>query len=323
MVLFVVLAMVVNLTASFVSRRHFGGEARHLVPCAACLDMTVVVPALYYILVVRRGVQGLTSLFLLVLVCFVRALFVFPAIFPAGISREAVLIGAELGVMGLVGLRVRQGMRAAATGEVSRDPLQQIAAACEAIVPLDVVARFLGSELAILYYALFSWRSRADRQEGKAFTTHKKGGSAILLGVLACFLLIEAPMVHVVVARWSRPAAWILTALGMYGFVWILGLARSLVLRPVVVTEGGLEMSKGFLWHVRVPWSEVVAVKRVGLTASVSGPEFLNLAMGSACDFVVELAGPAVAQGPFGMSRRVRRIGLSIDEGREFEGCLR
>ena len=141
--------------------------------------------------------------------------------------------------------------------------MQRIEAACEGVVPVKAMARYLASELAVWYYALFCWRSRPLPHEGKAFTTHTKGSFVVLLGVLVCLVLVEAPILHLVVARWSKAGAWTFTALSLYGYVWILGLARSLVLRPVVVTEGGLEMSKGFLWRVRVPWSEVLVVRRV------------------------------------------------------------
>jgi len=318
MTAFLVLAVLINATASVLSRHQFNGEANHLVPYAACFDMTVVVPALYYILVVRRGIQTIASLLLLILVCLVRAFFVAPTV----IHGEFVLIGAEVGIIVLICLRIREGMRAAKDIPGTGDPLQQIVAACKAIIPVSQAAHFMASELAVFYYAFFSWRPRASRTDARTFTTHTKGGHASVLIVLACLMPIEAPILHVLLARWNKTAAWIFTALGIYGFLWTIGLARSLMLRPVVVADSGLEMNKGFLWLVRAPWSDILAVKRVGATASVSSPGFLNLAVGGTPDFVVDLAQPVTAQGPFGIRKRVTAIGLSIDEAQDFQKSL-
>lgn len=315
---FLALAFLINATGSILSRQHFNGEANWLVPYAACFDMTVTVPTLYYLLVVRRGLQTATSLFLLVCLCLLRASFVFPAILHGGL----VLTGAEAGIIVLICLRIRQGMRAAAALPGTSDPLQQIEAACKAVIPISKAAHLMASELAVFYYALFSWRSRASRPQVKTFTTHNKGGHAVLLIVLACFMPIETPILHLVLARWNPTAAWIFTALGVYGFIWIIGLSRSLVLRPVVVSESGLEMSKGFLWQVRVPWSDVLDVRRAGPTAGVAAPGLLNIAIGGMPDFVVDLAHPVIAHGSFGMTRRVTAVGLSIDGAESFQKSI-
>lgn len=277
--------------------------------------MVVVVPVLYYLLVVRRAAQNVTSLFLLTLLCVVRAFFLFPAI----IHNEFVLVGAEAGIILLIWVRIRQGLRAAKQLERTSDVLQHIEEACRAVLPVGSVAHFLASELAVFYYALFSWRARASRSDATTFSTHVKGGKAVLLMLLARVAVVEVPIMHILVMRWNHKIAWSITALGVYGVLWLVGLSRSLSLRPVAVSESFLDMYKGFLWRVHVSWHDVVAVKRVGPTTSLSKPGFLNLAIGSNPDFVVELAQPVTAQGPFGITKQVSSVGLSIDEAQSFE----
>ncbi len=318
LVTFLVLALLINATASILSRHHFNKEANYLVPYAACFDMTVTVPTLYYFLIVRRGIQTSTSLFLLILVCLLRAFFVFPKV----IHGESLLIATEVGTVAFICLRIRQGLRDAGNLSWSSDPLQQIEAACKAIVPIKHVSHFIASELTVIYYALFSWRSRASRPDAKTYTTHTQGGAAVLLIVLACLMPIETPILHILLARWNKTAAWIFTALGAYGFLWLIGLSRSLTLRPVVVSGSGLDMSKGFLWQARAPWSNILAVKRAGATAIASSPGFLNFAVGGTPNFLVYFAQPVIAQGLFGITKRVTTIGLSIDEPQNFQKSI-
>ena len=143
-----------------------------------------------------------------------------------------------------------------------------------------------------------------------------------MLVVLACLTTIEIPIVHFVLARWNKTIAWALTAFGLYGFVWIIGLSRSLVLRPAVISEVGLEINKGFLWRVQVRWTDIAAVRRAGHTWESSSPETLNLAVGIAPDLILEFAHPVTATGAFGVSRQVRTVAVCIDDAKAFGASL-
>ncbi|MGI4830289.1 MAG: hypothetical protein ACRYFU_19110 [Janthinobacterium lividum] len=61
MMLFVALVLVINATASVLVHHHLDIRVAHLISYAACFDMTVTIPALYYLLVVRRGTQTLRA----------------------------------------------------------------------------------------------------------------------------------------------------------------------------------------------------------------------------------------------------------------------
>ena len=48
---------------------------------------------------------------------------------------------------------------------------------------------------------------------------------------------MEAAGVHLIVQRWNPTIAWLITAASLYGAVLLAAIARSIVLRPVLVTK--------------------------------------------------------------------------------------
>jgi hypothetical protein len=52
-------------------------------------------------------------------------------------------------------------------------------------------------------------------------------------------ILVETAAIHFLVRRWSRPVAWVLTALSLYSLLMIVGHARALVLRPHALAPAG------------------------------------------------------------------------------------
>jgi hypothetical protein len=178
------------------------------------------------------------------------------------------------------------------------------------------VAAVLATEMAVYYYAFGAWRRRPDalREEG-AFSIHRQSGAAALFGMLAAVTVMEAALVHLVAMRWSRSAAWVLTALSAYAVVWLVGMSRAIVLRPVLVGDGEIVVRSGIMWTVRVPVTAIAAVDR--------GPTF-DMKVPPACqpNVVLRFAEPVVARGVYGVTRRVASVGIAVDDREAFERAL-
>jgi hypothetical protein len=202
-------------------------------------------------------------------------------------------------------------------GEGESDILARIGAAASEIVPSRRAASILASELAVLYFAFASWRQRSHTPAGsRAFSIHEQSGVADLFGMLAAVSVIEAVLVHLAVARWSATAAWILSAMSLYGMVWLLAMARAIRLRPVLLHEGDLIAHSGMLWTVRVPLTAIVAVES-GLAESD-----MKLPPAVEPNVTLRFAAPVTAEGMYGMTKRITSLGLAIDDRRGFERAL-
>ncbi len=284
---------------------------RPVVGIGAALDVAVTVPALYFFLVIRGGLQPLISLLPIFLLGLLRATYLAPPITPLiAWARPAVAASAEFAVVALIAFRLRRGFRAA---EADTDTLSRIATAAREIVPSKQVAAILAGEIAIFYYAFASWRQRPDAPESsRAFSIHQQSGVADLFTVLAGVSLIETVLVHLVVMRWSVAAAWALSALSIYGMVWLVAMARSFVLRPVLVKDGELIARSGILWTLRIPLADIASVESGDTTYAMKLPP------ASQPNVVLRLAQPVTAFGIYGMTRRVSSLALAIDDQTAF-----
>jgi hypothetical protein len=296
---FVFAAIFVNLIAFLIVRL----VPRPAVGIGAALDVAVTVPALYWVLVVRGGLQPLMSLAPLCLLGLVRATYLAPGIAWA---RPAVGAAVEVAVFALIAVRVRRGWRAAG---VDGDVLERIeTAACE-IVPARRVAAILASEIAVFYYAFTSWREGADAPAGsQAFSIHEQSGVSALFGVLAGVSVMEAGLVHLVVMRWSVAVAWVLTGFSVYGMVWLIAMSRAFAVRPVLVRGGELMARSGLMWTVRVPLAAIRAVE------SGAGDYDLKLPPASEPNVILRLAEPVTAHRMYGMTRRISGLALAVDD---------
>jgi hypothetical protein len=205
------------MAASFVARRI---ESRP-VQIAAILDMTVTVTALYYWMVVRRGLRPRSSLILVVALGLMRASFAFPGVVP---GRLWIVVAAECSV-------------------------------------LFFAREIIVGELAVFYYAFAWWARPQVPAGAEPFTLHKRTGFADLLLCLGLASLFEIVLVHLILShRWNHTAAWVATGVSLYGALWCVALARSLALRPTFVGLREAEIRFGMLLTLKVPGGSIKSI---------------------------------------------------------------
>jgi hypothetical protein len=305
--LFLGLAMSINIIDPQLVRTF----SKPQVGIAAAFDMAVIVPALYFWLVVRSGIQPLATMIPLSLLALLRATWVVPG---SSMARPVLAASAEIVVIGLIVVRTRRSLRSTRGGDV----LERMQAVTLAFVRLPQLAAVAASEMAVSYYAFAAWRRKPEVLPGmQAYSIHERSGTASLFGALAGISLVEVPLLHLVVMRWSITVAWILSAIGVYGAIWLAGMARALVLRPVLVGKGELVIRSGLLWTLRVPLDRIASIHRGG------GASDLRLCPGGDPNVAVEFSEPVIAMGMFGIRRRVTRVALCIDDADGFERALR
>jgi hypothetical protein len=278
---------------------------RPQVEFGAALDVAITVPALYLLLIVRAGLAPAISAAPLFLLGLLRATWLVPGF---AIARPLLSAVAEIAIGTLLLVRVRRGLRAPHHGDL----LELMESAAREIVPSRRVAAVLAGELAVFWYAFASWRRAPDVPRGaRAFTLHRQSGVATLFGFLAGVSLIEAALVHLLVAQWSVTAAWVLTCLSVYGALWLAAVARSFVLRPLLVTADEIVLRAGLLWTVRIPFSSITT-ERPGALCDLRVPILADP------NVVLRLAEPAIARGVYGISRKVTTVEIGLDDPSAF-----
>lgn len=181
------------------------------------------------------------------------------------------------------------------------------------------MARLLAAELRILTMALFAWGPRRARADQPGFTS-----GSILAPVLisvAVLSIVEILIVHLIVGQWSPLTATILTALGLFTFVYIVGLAKSLKYMPTVLMPHALLIRLGHFQALEIPYEAIEAVRKV-VPGAPAPPKSFNLALMSAPNLLIELYSDRETIGLGGKKRVFRKIAVRMDDAPGFEASL-
>ncbi|MBN2800828.1 MAG: hypothetical protein JXX28_16955 [Deltaproteobacteria bacterium] len=216
------------------------------------------------------------------------------------------------GVLALSRLRVlvREARVALAEGQPRGDAVERgLAAALES----PRLASAVRLEVEVIGLALIGWFRRARVPGGAvAFTHHREAGWAVLAGALIALSLVEGGALHLFLADAGYPrAALVMTALHLYGVVWVLGDLQGLRLHPSLVDGSTLRLRVGLRWRAELHLIRVRAVERVSGDPT---PEDLSLVVLGSPDVRLVLDRPVEVRGLFGLRRSGARLLLQLDD---------
>jgi hypothetical protein len=309
--LFVISAsFLITAILSIVALPGFWEKANVMVP-AVTIDLSIGLPVVGYFFLVRTRRVG--SWVLLPLLLF-GPLLVQEWIpdsrrdLPKTFELAAVLL--EAGLLLVLALSVRR-IRRIYRVEQYRQPYSLDAVR---IALVRVMGRRVGgaicSELAALWYVLAGWRRRSsDRPAGDVFPGYHRNAYPALLGAVLLVGLIETSALHLLVSLWRGSVAWVLTGLGAYSMVWLLGDFHAARHNPSLLTESHLHLRTGLRWS-----ADIALVDIVGVHAAEPEGKSVRMTMFGAPDFWIESAEPTVVAGFFGIQRRVRFLGVGVDD---------
>ena len=289
---------------------------RPILPQAMLFDLLVVLPGLFYLLIVRRYRLPLSTVGAAVGLCLPLAYWLIP---PAQMPPlrllhwlPALLEGVTLLALAVRGRRLVRAWRAAGATETA--PFPRLALALEATLGRPGI--ILAAEIEMLRYALLSWRDRVPVRPGAvAFSTHRESGFVALVVMGGVVMGVETAVVHLLASHWSPTVAgWLLLA-DVYALLFLVAHGHAVRLNPVQLTADGLDIQVGFFWQVRVPRAALQAAERLRGDL-VPAPDLLNLAQPllTAPNLLLTLAAPTAVRGLYGTQRTARRLALYVDQ---------
>ena len=317
---------VIYLAAVFIAAEVPRFEQPDVLAAALTLDLTVLVPLLYYGLLVRRKGWPAISVVPVFLLSLLAASFVVPTDHQGLLTVLKYLVApAELVLLGYLGLTVVRTTRRFRDHAASEDILERLRRSLFDVLKVRLAAEMIAAEIGLFYYALFSWRARPEETAKRwAFSYHKKSGYGSMVAGILVAMLIEVIALHALVWMWNPALAWVLTALGVYGFVWLLGDWRAALLRPVFVEKDALVVRIGLRWTARVPFAAIEAVRPVeGRAPSRKTPGYLEALLLGKPQYLITLNTDIVAQGLYGMRKTITTLGLAVDDTETFEAALK
>ncbi|HWC64525.1 MAG TPA: hypothetical protein VG777_00475, partial [Thermoanaerobaculia bacterium] len=266
-------ALVVSVCA-LVLRTPLYARSPEMAGFGVTFDLCLTIPALYWLLVVRRGAHPAS-----LIPVFGGGMLLARLLVPRGeqdFLRSLAPLGSllELVLLAVVFVRVRKTSRSLRAAPA--DPVARIRIACEGIFGEGRLAGFLSAEISVLWFALFSWKRRAE-EEGITF--HRASGWGTVLAGLFVLIAGEGLGVHLLLARWSVRAAWTFTALDVYGVLWFLGDFQALRLVPTAVDGRTLRLRFGMRWSADVDAADVLSVSPIAPGGYVKSRDTLRFAL--------------------------------------------
>ncbi|HEY6908795.1 MAG TPA: hypothetical protein VI356_05470 [Myxococcales bacterium] len=271
---------------------------------AVIFDLVTVPAGLWWLLVVRPGLARPRTV--------ARVVVLFVAICALLFGSEVRLLAVPLELL-LVWIAVRS-VRRAVSARGAADAATALRTGLSEALGDSAVARAVATELAIFWYALFSWGRSAPPG---GFTAYKRAGWVAIYIAIALACVAEAIPLHFLFRRWGPLAAALSVVVHVYTVLWLIGDLRALILRPIRIEGGRLLLRIGLRWEADVPLDSIAAVER---GTSAAG---LRLGVLGTPNLVVRLRAPMQLHGPFGIRKTSDALLLQVDEPDALAAALR
>lgn len=266
-----------------------------LVRGAVIFDLCAVPAGLWWLLVVRRGLARPRTVARVAVLSIALCAVIF--------GREVRLLAApvELALIWLAVSSVRRAVQARSAS----DAATALRTGLSDALGDSPVARAVATELAILWYALFSWGRRAAPG---GFTAYKRAGWVAIYAALALACAGEAIPLHFLFRRFGPLAAALSVTVHVYTVLWLVGDLRALVLRPIRIEGRSLLLRIGLRWEADVPLDAIASIDR---EPSAKG---LKLGVLGSPNLVLRLRAPMQLHGPFGIRKTSDTLLLQVDD---------
>lgn len=310
--LFLPSALLVIGACFLVLRSQAFAERPDVLAWAVTFDLTLTVPLLYWLLVVRTGRARAMTVVPVFLVAMMLAAALVPRPQQAFLADLQMLaIPLELLVAGAIVQRIRRAARERST---STDPYVRIGNAARVLFGEGRVAEIVASEITILYYALFTWRRQPEATRGRVITVHERSGWPTVVVCILVLLVAESIGLHLLIQMWSVTAAWIFTGLDVWGMLWLLGDLQALKLRRSAITDDAFELRYGLRWSAIVPRTNIASIDEVRQERDWKQRDILKVAMLDEPRWLITLREPMQIRGMAGLRKTIRAIAILPDD---------
>jgi hypothetical protein len=291
---------------------------------AISIDLTLGVTFAYWAFVVRPGFAALRT----ALPVFVLSVGAAALVLPPG-QRDLIQfirylgIPLELAAVAMVVLAVRRTQQRLAASGVEMDVPERIRASLGGSSLQSRVADIVAMETSLMFYALASWRRAPFVPAGMlGFSYHKRNSYAAILYTFFLATVVETVAVHFLIRVFAPRVALAVLAVSGMGALWVLGFARSIQLRPIVVSADTLHVRSGMKCAIEIPKRLIAGIEFGRMrTLDKRTPEFIAAAPGQP-NVMIELREPVRARGPYGTGRMITRVSLVIDDLVAFQRAL-
>ncbi|HEX3584142.1 MAG TPA: hypothetical protein VH087_20425 [Thermoanaerobaculia bacterium] len=302
--LFTLIALSIAIVEIAIVRSTLFARNPDIAAWGVTFDLTITIPLVYWFVLVRPGHARPVSLAPIFVVCTSAAALILPR-GDQSFLHQLRWVAIPLEIL-TIGLLVASVWRRRPGGVRER-----------------IVGGMLTTEVAIFYYALFSWRAEPEvPADAVAISTHKRSGWGTVVVCFVVLIAFESVGVHLLVQQWSVKWAWIWTAMDVYGVLWLIGDYHALRLRPTLIREDEIELRHGMRLNATIARSNVAAVEAITNEAQWKRKGIAKVALLDEPKYLIRLREPVIAESLAGIKRKIEAIAILPDDPAAFERAL-
>ena len=279
------------------------------------LDFVITLPLVFYLLIRRKNISWIAVSPVATLGIILAGL-VLPKDHQQLLSHVR-LVAYSLMELMVIAFFVNKTRRARKAynlqKDISFDFYTALKKAVSEVVP-KAVSNLLSTEIAIFYYGFFSWKKRNLKEN--EFTCHKENGVVAIFFAIIFIILVETVVQHILIGMFSMTVAWIITIISIYSIFVLFGAARSLIKRPVILTENNIYLRYGILSETLIQRSNIESIKISPRTVEFN-KEMIPLSPLHKLEnknVIINLREEGLLNGFYGRKKKFKSIALYIDD---------
>lgn len=287
-------------------------------------DLLITIPLIYFLIIRKKPISKFTVIPVTV-VCLAFGFLILPSSHHRYLDLfyHYILPFVELGVIGSLMFKTYKGIRILRKeGKSDPDFMNVLRNTTRGAIANERIRGILNTEIAFIYYALFSYRQRKINIDNiRNFSYHRENGLAILVGVFIFILFAESFIVHILVMRWSIIAAWILTAFSLYGLIFLLGQLQAAKNRPIQISSKALQVKFGLFGDLEIPWDKIATISFTSRDVPQGDSHVLEFLSGH--NIIITFNEALTLKGLYGISKKISTLAFFVDDSESFATAVR
>jgi len=284
---------------AFIGQKSFTTSANF--NSALTLDFALTIPLIYFLLIRKSSIPKTT-----IVPIFIIGLIVASYTIPVenqnllSLIKTWVVPVVEISVLTFVIIKVRKlVLEYKQNKSENLDFFDALKVTTKQLLP-SLASNLLAMEVSVLYYGFFKWKK--TKLQPNQFTYH----------------------IHFLLIKWSTTAAIIALILSVYSGFQFLGFSKSLMHRPITITNETLFLKNGILAETTIPINNIASVKSftkdiekdsdIKRLSPLGGLEPHNI--------LIELKKPETWFGLYGSKKTYMALVLHIDDTTSFKKTL-
>lgn len=168
----------------------------------------------------------------------------------------------------------------------------------------------------IFYYSIVIWMKKPSKELGESFSYHQHSQFKTMAIFLSILLVIEGVLFHFVVLLWSERAAWLFSAINIYGLVYMAALYNSAKYLPHLITGNRIIIRSGYLNSIEVGMDNVAEIKKakeINMGEKIPKDVRYAVLIFDSPQFEIVLKEPAEIKSLFGRTILIRSVVFRCD----------